>query len=99
MVAQQDGRWLDAVLLSDLDNGLCREKRTTRAAQRAVGHDVDLVLLAEVDNLLLRQSRVVFNLVDGGDDGSMREELLEVTLAVLLFGESGVRGLGAEKWV
>jgi hypothetical protein len=44
---------------------------------------VDALLLAEVDNLLLRERRVVLDLVDGGDDGSMREELLEVAFAVL----------------
>lgn len=87
MIAQQDSRRLDAVLLRDLDHGLGREQRAARAPQRAVRHDVDALLLAEVDDLLLGERRVVLDLVDGGDHGGVGEELLEVALAVLfLFG-------------
>ena len=39
---------------------------------------MDALLLAEVDDLLLWQERVVFDLVGGGDDGGLGEELLEV---------------------
>lgn len=83
MIAQQDGRRLDAVLLGDLDDGLGGEERAAGAAQRAVRHDVDALLFAEVDDFLLRECRVVLDLVDGGDDGGVWEELFEVALAVL----------------
>jgi hypothetical protein len=71
------------VLLGDLDDGLGSEERAARAAERAVPHDVDALLLAEVDDLLLREGGVVLDLVDGGDDGGVGEELLEVAFAVL----------------
>jgi hypothetical protein len=71
------------VLLGDLDDGLGREERAARAAERAVPHDVDALLLAEVDDLLLGKGGVVLDLVDGGDDGGVGEELLEVAFAVL----------------
>ena len=89
MIAQQHSGRLDAVLLGDGDDGLGREQRAARAAERAVRHDMDALLVAEVDNLLLRQRRVVLNLVHGGDDGGVREELFEVAFAVL------ERGLGS----
>lgn len=83
MVAQQDGRRLDPVLLCDLDDRLSRHHRPASAAERAVRHDVNAVLLAEVDNLLLRQGRVVLNLVHRRLDSAVRQELLEITFAVL----------------
>jgi len=83
MVAQQNSRRLHPMLLGDLDNRFSLEKRPAGASQRAVGHDVYPLLLAEVYNLLLRQSRVVLDLVNGGDDGCVGEELVEVELAVL----------------
>lgn len=89
MITQQHSRWLDAVLLGDGDDRFGREHRAARATERAVRHDVDALLVAEVDNLLLRQSRVVLDLVDGGDDGCMREELFEVSFAVLERGNEG----------
>jgi len=39
---------------------------------------VDALLLAEVNNLLLRAQWVVLNLVDGGDDGGLGQQLLKV---------------------
>lgn len=83
MIAQQHGPGGDALLLGDLDDGRGREQRATGAAKGAVGHDVDALLPAKVDNLLLRQRRVVLDLVDGGHDGAVREQLLQVALAVL----------------
>lgn len=44
---------------------------------------MDTVLATEVDDLLLWKAGVVLNLVDGGDNGGVRDELLEVFLAVL----------------
>jgi hypothetical protein len=44
---------------------------------------VDAFFLAEVDDFLLRKGRVVFDLVDGGEDGGVREELFEVAFGVL----------------
>lgn len=41
------------------------------------------MLLAEINNLLLGKAGVVLNLVDGGDDGGVWDELLKVFLAVL----------------
>lgn len=83
VVAEKDGRGRDTLLLGNLDNGLSGHDRTASAAQRAVGLNVDALLLAEVDNLLLGKAGVVLDLVDGGDDGGMRQKLLKVSLAVL----------------
>jgi hypothetical protein len=83
MITQQNSGRLDAMFLGDLDDRLGAEERAARAAQRAVGHDVDALFLAKVDNLLLRERRVVLDLVDGGNDGGVGEELFKVALAVL----------------
>lgn len=83
MVAQQDGGGVDAVLLGELDDGLGGEQRAARAAEGAVRHEVDALLLAEVVDLLLGQLRVVLDLVDGRDHRGVRQELLEILLAVL----------------
>jgi len=81
--AKQDRRGRNPSLLRDLDDRLGREERAPRAPQRTVRGDVDALLLAEVDNLLLRQGRVVLDLVDGGHDGDVGQQLLEVPLAVV----------------
>lgn len=83
MVAEEDRGGADALLLSNLDNGLGGQDGAASAAKGAVSHDVNTFLLAEVDNLLLRKLRVVLNLVNGGDDGGVRQKLLKVSLAVL----------------
>lgn len=83
MPADKDGGGLDALLLGQLDNGLRLEERAAGAAQRAVGHDLDVMLFAQLDNLRLRQQRVILDLVDGGLDGGLGQELLEVLFAVL----------------
>ncbi len=83
VVAQQDGGGVDAVLLGELDDGLGGEQRAARAAEGAVRHEVDALLLAEVVDLLLGQLRVVLDLVDGRDHRGVRQELLEILLAVL----------------
>lgn len=44
---------------------------------------MDALLLAEIDNLLLRKAWVVLDLVDCRHDGSMWQELLQVSLAVI----------------
>lgn len=85
MVAEEHCSRADAALLGNLDHGRGGEERAARAAERAVGDDMDALVAAEVDNLLLRQAGVVLDLVDGGDDGAPREELLEVFFAVLFF--------------
>lgn len=83
VVAEEDGRGRDALLLGYLDDGLRGHDGAASAAEGAVGLNVDALLLAEVDNLLLGKARVVLDLVDSGDDGGMRQKLLEVSLAVL----------------
>lgn len=45
---------------------------------------MDALLAAEIDDLLLAEARVVLDLVDGGDDSRVGEELLEVAFAVLV---------------
>lgn len=44
---------------------------------------MDALLAAQVDDLLLAEGRVVLDLVDGGGDGRVGEELLEVAFGVL----------------
>jgi hypothetical protein len=83
MVAEEDSRGRDTLLLSNLDYRLSSHDGATSAAKGAVRLNVNALLLAEVDNLLLRETGVVLDLVDGGDDSSMRQKLLEVLLAVL----------------
>jgi hypothetical protein len=91
VVAEQDGAGGDAVLLGNLDDDGGGEDGGAGAAEGAVGHDVDALGLAEVDDLVLRQAGVVLDLVDGGDDGGLGQELLEVELAVLRGGQQGAR--------
>lgn len=83
MVAEQDSSSRNSLLLSNLDNGLGGHQRAACTAQRAIGHDVNTVFSAEINNLLLGEAGMVLNLVDGGDNGGVREELFEVCLAVL----------------
>lgn len=90
MPAQQDRGWVDTLLLRNLDNGLCCQQRTARAAERAVCRDVNALLLAEVDRLLLGKAGVVLNLVDSRDHGGLGEELLKVGPAVV----ANTNGLG-----
>jgi len=78
MVTQQHRSGSNAMLLRHLPDLLVLEQRRPRAAQRTVRRDVNALLLAEVNDFLLGQQRVVFDLVGGGDDGGLREELLEV---------------------
>ena len=81
--AEQDVALADAVFLGDLLHaGVCEERAAGRA-EGAVGLDDDAVFGAQVDDLLLREQRVVFDLVDGGDDVAVREELFEVFDAVV----------------
>lgn len=83
VVAEQDSRGRNTLLLRNLDNRLGSHDGATGAAKGTVGLNVNALLLAEVDNLLLRETGVVLDLVDGGDDSRMRQKLLEVLLAVL----------------
>lgn len=78
MPAQQDSSRGNATLLCNGHNRLSSEKRATGAAQRAVSSDVNTLLVAEVDNLLLGQRWVVLDLVGGGDDAGLGQELLKV---------------------
>lgn len=83
MPAQENSRRSNTPLIRNLDNRRRRKQRTPRAPQRAVRGDMDALLFAEVDNLLLRERRVVLDLVDGRHDGRLRQEFLEVLLAVV----------------
>lgn len=83
MVAEENSSSADTTLLSDLGNRVSSHERAASATERAVSDDMDTLLVAEVDNLLLGQRGVVLDLVDGGDDLGLSEELLEVFLAVL----------------
>lgn len=83
MVAEEDGRGRDTSLLSNLDDRRSGHDGATGATQGAVGLNMDTLLLAEVDDLLLGKFGVVLDLVNGGNDGGVRQKLLEVLLAVL----------------
>jgi hypothetical protein len=83
MVAEEDSGGSNALALGDLDDGLRSHHGTASAPQRAVGDNVNALLVAQVDNLLLGKTGVVLNLVDGGNNGSVGEKLLEILDAVL----------------
>jgi len=83
MVTKQNRRRAHAFALRNLDHWLGRHKGPAGAAERTVGYHMDALFRAQVDNFLLRQGWVVFDLVDGRDDGAVGEELFEVSLAVL----------------
>lgn len=83
VVTQQDGGGTDALLLGELDDGLGAHHGPARAAKGAVRHDVNALFPAQVDDLLLRETGVVLDLVHGGDDLGVGEQLLQVLLAVL----------------
>lgn len=83
MITEQDRRGTDAMLFGNLDDRLRSQERPPGASQRAVGDYMDAFLFAKVDDLLLRKAGVVFDLVHGGDDGAVRQELLEIPFAIL----------------
>lgn len=83
MPAQQNRGRSNAALLGNSDNRLSSKQRAAGTAQRTVSGDVDALLVTEVDNLLLGQGRVVLDLVGGGDDGGLGQELLKVLDAVV----------------
>jgi hypothetical protein len=83
MVAEEDSRGRDTSLFGNLDDRRGGHDGTAGATQRAVGLNMDTLLLAEVDDLLLGKLGVVLDLVNGGNDGGVRQKLLEVLLAVL----------------
>lgn len=66
------------MLLRNFKHAFVLEQWRASATQWAVGSDVDALALAEIDNFLLRQKWVVLDLVDGGCDGSLCEQLLHV---------------------
>lgn len=72
MIAEENSRGRNTLLLGNLNNRLSGHDWATCAAKRTVGLNVDALLLTEVDNLLLRELGVVLDLVNGGDDGGMR---------------------------
>lgn len=81
--ADQDSSGRNAVLLCHLLDGSSLHDGSAGAAEGTVGSDDDALSLAEVDDLLLGEKRVVLDLVDGGDDLGLLEELLEVLDAVV----------------
>lgn len=83
MPAQKNRRRSNTPPIGNLHNRRCREQRTPRAAQRTVRGDVNALFFAKVDNLLLWEGRVVLDLVDGRDNGRLRQQFLEVLLAVV----------------
>ena len=83
MPAQKNSRRSNTPLIRNLHNRRRREQRTPRAPQRTVRGDMNTLFFAKVDNLLLRERRVVLDLVDGWHDGRLRQEFLEVLLAVV----------------
>lgn len=78
VVGEENRSRSNVVLLCGGDDTLVIEERRACAAERAVGGDMDALLLAEVNDLLLGQKRMVLDLIGGGDDGGLCEQLLEV---------------------
>ena len=78
VVAKEYDGGTDAVLLGDLVDTLVLEQRRASAAQGAICGNVDALFLAKVNDFLLWAQRVVLDLVDGGDNGSLGEQLLQV---------------------
>ena len=60
------------------------EQRAAGAAEWAVRLHQDTLLFAKVDNLLLRQVGVVLDLVGGGDNSCLAQQLLQVGNASLV---------------
>lgn len=83
MPAQKNSRRSNTSPIRNLHNRRRREQRTPRAPQRTVRGDMNTLFFAKVDNFLLREGRVVLDLVNGRDDGRLRQEFLEVLLAVV----------------
>lgn len=81
--AQQNSSRSDTSLLGHFDDRCCCEERATCAAQRTVRSDNNTLLLAEVDDLLLWEGGVVLDLVDGRNNGSLGQKLLEVLHTVV----------------
>jgi hypothetical protein len=83
MVAQQDSRRADVVLLSNLEDVFVLEQGAASASKWTVSHDMDTLLFAEIHNLLLRQGGMVLNLIDCRNNSGLGKKLLQVLLAVL----------------
>lgn len=78
VVGGEDSSGRGVVLVGQRDDELVLEQRATdRAKGREGGHD-NVVLLAEFHELELGQQRVELDLVDGGDNLGLLEQLLEV---------------------
>ena len=78
VVAEKNSGRSNSALLGNSHNGLGSEHGATGAAQGAVGGDVNAGLVAEVDSILLGKRGVVLDLVDGGNNGGLGQQLLEV---------------------
>jgi hypothetical protein len=78
VVAEQDCPGTNLMLLRYLQNCLILKQWRSCAAQWAICCNVDPFFFAEIYDFLLRQERVVFDLIGGGNDGCLREQLLKV---------------------
>ena len=83
VVAQQDGSWGNALLLSKRYDWCGLEHGASCASQWTVCGNQDTLLLADINDFLLRKRWVVLNLVDSWDDSCDCEELLQIFLAVV----------------
>ena len=78
MVADQNCTRTNVVLLRHFLHTFLLEQRAAGAAEWAVRLHQDTLLFAKVDNLLLRQVGVVLDLVGGGDNSCLAQQLLQV---------------------
>ena len=78
MIAQEHNGRSYTVLLCNLINTLVTKQRASGATKWTVRRNVNAFLLAKVYDLLLWAQWVVLDLVDGGDNGSFGEQLLQV---------------------
>lgn len=83
MPTQQNSSRLNALPLRNLNNRLRRKKRTSRTPERTIRRNMNPLLLTQIDDFLLWEGRVIFELVYGGDDGCVGEELGEIADGVV----------------
>lgn len=93
VVADKNGARSGVVLLSQSQDVLVGEKRTTSGAKRRVGFDDDSLFLAEFSDVQLRKQRVVLDLVGSRDDFGLLQQVSQIRNGEV--GDTNALDLGA----